>query len=219
MDHQGHGCSEGDRLYVKSIDDYVDDVGMMLKKARIEHPNKPIFLFGHSMGGLISIHTTLKYQPLIAAAVYSAPPLYLDPSEYSPFLVATLRYISSIFPKIRVQGLDISTLCTDKSVVDRYVNDPLVCKEFPTVSLQYSIVTSIEKANRRLAEIELPALILQGSEDRLVSPKGTSNMYKNISSVDKLLKVYENGYHEILNENEKAREDVVKYLTRFIQDQ
>lgn len=68
-----HGLSEGNRLFVKDFSDYVDDVLSLIKKAKLENPGKKTFLFGHSMGGLISILTTLRDQSLFDGVIYSSP--------------------------------------------------------------------------------------------------------------------------------------------------
>lgn len=56
IDHQGHGMSDGDRCYVKDFNDYVDDVLLFSERIRLEYNNQncKLFLFGHSMGGLIA---------------------------------------------------------------------------------------------------------------------------------------------------------------------
>ena len=61
-DHVGHGRSSGTRVHVEGMDDYVDPVIAHLAAVRQRHPSLKVFLYGHSMGGLISLFTIFKKQ-------------------------------------------------------------------------------------------------------------------------------------------------------------
>jgi len=65
-----------------------------------------------------------------------------------------------------------------------------------------------------MVKIKLPVLIMQGSEDKLVSPDGSHKTYEKISSTDKTLRIYEGLYHEIMNEPERDRvyKDIAEWI-------
>jgi len=119
LDHQGHGQSEGTRGYVKAFMDFPADVIQLTKMAKEKHPLvKKVFLLGHSMGSLISIHTVNAAPDLFDGVVLSAPPLAADlppgTKEFGPM-------ISKYLPKLPgppIEGLH--TLSRDPHVVDRY---------------------------------------------------------------------------------------------------
>ena len=51
FDHRGHGRSEGERTYYSDFNEILDDVNVFVDMAIEEHPDIPVFLLGHSMGG------------------------------------------------------------------------------------------------------------------------------------------------------------------------
>ena len=53
MDLRGHGRSDGPRCFVRRFDQYLEDLDLSLERVAAAEPGKPLFLFGHSMGGLI----------------------------------------------------------------------------------------------------------------------------------------------------------------------
>ena len=61
-DHIGHGLSEGDRVQAGDMSDYVDPVVTHCNMVTEKYPGVPLFIVGHSMGGLIALFTVLKKQ-------------------------------------------------------------------------------------------------------------------------------------------------------------
>ena len=59
-DHQGHGRSEGRRAYIESVEEFVSDVIRHSVEVKAEYPGLPMFLYGHSMGGMIAVATVIR---------------------------------------------------------------------------------------------------------------------------------------------------------------
>ena len=78
MDHRGHGRSGGPRASIARFDDYVDDFDLLVQRARQQHPTTPVFVLGHSMGGLIAARYALRHQAELAGLVLSGPVLVID---------------------------------------------------------------------------------------------------------------------------------------------
>ena len=85
-DHVGHGRSSGTRVHVESMDEYVDPVIAHLASVRQQHPALKVFLYGHSMGGLISLFTIFKKQDWFSGFVACGPLVMVDPELATPFL-------------------------------------------------------------------------------------------------------------------------------------
>ena len=83
-DHQGHGRSEGRRVYVESVDDYVQDVLHHCVELKAAYPSLPMFLYGHSMGGMISVSTVLRNASFFSGMILEAPLIIPDPHEVTP---------------------------------------------------------------------------------------------------------------------------------------
>ena len=54
LDLRGRGQSDGERFYVEKFADYVDDVATLATMAKADHPGLPVFVLGHSAGGVVS---------------------------------------------------------------------------------------------------------------------------------------------------------------------
>jgi alpha-beta hydrolase superfamily lysophospholipase len=204
LDHQGHGKSEGQRVYVKRFQTYLNDLHMLYKIAHAEYPTKKVFLYGHSMGGLIATVYALQHQQDLVGLVISAPAL--KPGEgISPAIIAMARFLSTITPRMGVQALDSSYISQDKAVVEAYDKDPLVYRGKITARLGSELFSTMKTVDPQLQSIVVPLLILQGTEDKLVNQDGARALYEKAGSKDKTLKIYEGFYHEVHNEPGKDR--------------
>lgn len=202
LDHQGHGKSEGQRIYVDRFQIYLDDLKTFYDMVRKENPDLKIFLLGHSMGGLIATAYTLQHQQELAGLIVSAPLLKAGDSVSGGTIMAA-RILSALAPRMGVQALDSSFLSRDRSVVEAYDNDPLVFRGKITARLGSEMFTTMARVEPQMQNITLPLLIMQGTEDKLVSREGSKTLFSKAGSKDKTLKLYEGFYHEIFNEKER----------------
>ncbi len=201
VDHVGHGKSSGTRMYVERFEDFMDTLKTYFDMITRWQPDKPVFLMGHSMGGLIGAIYLLDHQKELAGAVLSGPAVKV-PGDVSPVVIFVGKVISALMPKVGMIGLEAEGVSRDPAVVDAYINDPLVCRGKTTARLSAELVKAIRRVTAEAANIRLPILILQGSADRLVDPKGAQMLYDAVSSVDKTIKIYDGLYHEVYNEPE-----------------
>jgi acylglycerol lipase len=201
IDHLGHGKSEGERVYVKRFDDYTNTLKVYFDKVRGSQPGKPIFLVGHSMGGLISAMYLLNYQAELAGSVLSGPAVKI-PNDVTPATIFVGKILSALIPKLGLVGLDTTGVSRDPEVVQAYVSDPLVHRGKMTARLAAEMLKAMQTITAQAARITLPILIVQGSADRLVNPAGAQVLYDGVSSVDKEIKIYAGFYHEVFNEPE-----------------
>ena len=204
LDHQGHGKSEGTRIFVDRFQTYLDDLKTFYDMVRKDNPGKKVILYGHSMGGLIAAAYTLQHQTEIDGLVVSAPAIKAGES-ITPATITLARILSVVSPKLGVQALDSNFLSHDKAVVEAYDKDPLVYRGKITARLGSEMFSTMAKVEAQMPSITLPLLILQGSEDKLVNEAGARMLYEKAGSKDKTLKIYEGFYHEVHNEPGNAR--------------
>ncbi len=204
LDHIGHGKSEGTRVYVDRFADYTVTLKLYFDLIRLEHPDTPVFLVGHSMGGLIGAVYLLDHQDELAGAVLSGP-LAKVPDNTSPAILFLGKLLSTLLPKAGLLGLAAEGISRDPAVVQAYVNDPLVYTGKTTARLAAELMGAVQRLNAEAAKITLPLLILQGGADKLVDPAGAKLLYDTVSSVDKTLNIYEGFYHEVFNEPEREQ--------------
>ncbi|MFO7942871.1 MAG: alpha/beta hydrolase [Anaerolineales bacterium] len=217
FDLPGHGRSGGTRTYIHKFQEYVDILQFFSQKVRDRHPQTPIFLYGHSLGTLISLAHLLEDQTNYRGAILSGS-LFTIPEETSPLLISLGKVLSTLLPKLRILPIDMEAISRDPNVVKEYREDPLVFQGNTTARLGAEMMKAIQKVQDRAHEIKLPILILQGGLDRLVDPFAAESLFQTISSPDKTLKVYEGYFHELHNEPHDDRikvfQDLMTWLDR-----
>ena len=213
IDHIGHGKSDGERVYVERFQDYTKTLKIYFNMIRDWQPEKPIFLIGHSMGGLISAAYLLEHQDELTGAVLSGPSIKV-PDNISPATIFVGNTLSVIMPKVGILQLDAEGVSRDPAVVDAYVNDPLVYTGKISARLSAELLKTMQRVTEGAAEIRLPILIVQGGNDKLVDPSGAQLLYDSVASRDKTIKIYDGFYHEVFNEpeHEQVLSDVKTWL-------
>ncbi len=213
-DHRGHGRSEGRRTHVGRFDEYLDDLERMLEQVRSEHPDLPLYLVGHSMGGLITLSLLVERRPQLHGVAVSGPALSVGGASRARILFA--RILRRVWPTLRLgSGLDLEGLSRDPEVVRRYAEDPLVFRDM-TASLAAEFVRAASRTQGRGAEIEPPLLLLHGEEDPLCAARESQAFFERVTSKGSRAHVYPGLRHEIFNEPE--REGVYADLWRWIEE-
>lgn len=214
LDLPGHGRSSGSRLAVRDFSAFTEAVSGLHQRARLEHPEAPLFLLGHSMGGLIVARYAIDQPQGIQGLIFSSPALQVSP-HIAPWRVIMTRHLAKWAPGLGVSGLDLSAISRDAAVVQAYAHDPWVCHGKTSAGLAGCLLAALEGVAPDLSRLRLPFLVLQGSADRLVHSEGARMLMREASSRDKRLCWYEGLYHEVLNEPERAQVigDVLDWLT------
>ncbi len=202
FDNRGHGKSGGLMLHVESYNDYINDADLIVQKAKDEFPNLPLFMFGHSMGGFITAIYGEKFKDRLDGQIFSGAATD-EPPQANPVLKTVINICNALFPKMRIKN-DLSALISrDIDVVNKYRNDPLVHDKATARFFKQFIIEGMTYLKNNTKEYKYSCLILHGKEDKLVRYSSSENFYNNISSTDKQIKIYDDLYHEILNEAEK----------------
>jgi len=201
IDHLGHGKSEGRRVHVDRFEDYTITLKGYFDMIGGWQPDKPVFLFGHSMGGLISAVYLLDHQTELAGAVLSGAVVKV-PNNITPAFLVVGKMLSVLVPRVGLLGLEADGVCRDPAVVQAYLRDPLVYKGKTTARLAAEMIKAMQRLKAEATRITLPVLMLQGSADRIVDPAGTKILYDAVSSGDKEIRIYDGFYHEVFNEPE-----------------
>lgn len=202
IDHQGHGKSDGLRVFVRQFQDYTGTLRIFTDMVAKWQAGKPMFMVGHSMGGLIGAAYLIEDQHPLTGAVLSGP-LVKTYDNASPILVFTVKTLSTLMPRLPLVGLKARHVSRDPVVVRAYVNDPLVHTGKTTARLAAELVKTMQLVADGASRITLPLLIVQGGADKLVNPEGSRMLYERASSIDKTIKTYDGLYHEVFNEPER----------------
>jgi acylglycerol lipase len=203
-EHSGRYTNVVHRLVPEGYAVYaLDHMGQFRQQVVPRHSGIPTFLLGHSMGGLIASLHALEHAEGLSGLVLSAPAVYVG-EGVSALTIAIGKILSVVAPQVGVLPVRPEFVSRDPVVVAAYSNDPLVFHKKTPARLAAELLRSINGLGPRLQDMQLPLLVMQGTADRLVDPKGASWFVESVSSADKTLKTYAGLYHEIFNEPEHA---------------
>ncbi|MBI5030428.1 MAG: alpha/beta hydrolase [Chloroflexi bacterium] len=198
FDHRGHGRSPGKRGHINEWSEFRDDVRAFVQLVLKQKPNKPIFMLGHSLGGLIALEYVLHYPEGLKGIIASGP--LLTQPGLSPVVIAMSKILSRIAPSVAIKtGLDASAISRDAAVVKAYQTDPLV-HSFGTPRLSTEITAAQNWTYAHAADLKLPLLLIVGSEDKLVPPAGGRKFFDAVTFADKQKLDYQGAYHETHND-------------------
>ena len=212
-DLRGHGRSHGRAGYVKRFYFYLNDLKHFIELVTGKHLERPVFLLGHSVGGTIVTAYASEWADELSGVILSAP-LLRPGTELSPMVVLLAHVLSRITPSMGVSAIDANSISQDKAVVDDYVNDPLVYHGKISARLGGEILSVMHQLLKRTQRIDLPTIIMHGSNDVLSDPQGSQELYDLISSTDKTLTFYDSFHHEIFNE--PGRDQVLADLEAWL---
>lgn len=216
LDHRGHGKSDGiPRAYFDNFDQPVNDLKQYLDQVKTAQPGKKIYLYGHSLGSLIALVFTLRYQSELAGLITSGATLAVEASQPG-FLIAMAGVLNSVIPKTAITPLPTSYLSHDPVQVEAYETDPLNYHGNVRVRIGHLIVQNSRMVKARASEITLPLLVLHGAEDKICPPAGSEILYRGASSKDKTLKLYPGLFHEIHNETAAEQKIVLDDIAAWL---
>jgi len=200
LDLRGRGQSDGERFYLEQFGDYLSDLDTLIKLATSREPGLPVFLLGHSAGGVVSSVYTLEHQAELAGLICESFAFQV----YAPeFALAVLKGLSHVAPHAHVLKLPIAEFSRDPKVVEAMNNDPYIAHEVQPTKTVAELVRADERLKREFPLITLPVLILHGTADKVTKPGGSQLFYDTAGSTDKTLKLYEGHVHDLLNDFDK----------------
>ena len=224
-DHVGHGrTTAGERVLVNGMHDFVEPV-----VAHIEEVQKwktcggkhlPVFLIGHSMGGLISLCTMLKNQYLFKGFIGIGPLVMLNPDSATPFKKLLAQHIQKHFPGFAlptfIDRIDTNQITRDSNIAEKMKNDKLRWHGGTKARMGWQLMQNCEFIQNNLSNLRIPLLVLQGEKDKLVVPAGAKMILDKASSSDKQYKEYPDALHQLLVELDDVKTDVQKTIFDWI---
>ncbi len=212
LDLRGRGRSEGERYYVERFDDYVSDVASTIELARSRESTLPLFLLGHSAGGVVSCLYALQHQAALAGLICESFAFQLPAPDLA---LAVLKGVSHIAPHAHVLHLKNEDFSRDPVVVAAMNADPLIANETQPASTIAAMIRADEHLAREFSDITLPLLILHGTADKAAKAAGSQRFYETAAASDKTLKLYDGHYHDLLNDLD--HDTVLADITNWIE--
>jgi alpha-beta hydrolase superfamily lysophospholipase len=213
-DHRGHGLSAGPRGHLRRFDELLDDLERALAQLRTAQPGIPLFVVGHSMGGLLTAAFAAERTPEIAGAATSGAALAV--ADAPPRVqLALLRLAARVLPRLRMdRPIRPEALSRDPDVGRAYAADPLVLRRM-TLGFGAAFLGAIEPTLAAAPRVAVPMLLLHGSDDRLCPAEGSRRFFAGLSHPRSALRIYPGLRHEILNEPEREAVlgDLLEWMT------
>ena len=212
LDLRGRGRSDGERFYVDAIADWVNDVAAVVTLAKSRHPGIPVYLLGHSAGGVISCLYCLEHQSELSGFICESFAFKVPAPD---FAIAALKGLSHLAPHAHVLRLKNEDFSRDQAVVKAMNEDPYIAHETQPTRTVAELARADERLAQEFPRITLPILILHGTADRATKPSGSQQFFDAAGSNDKTLKLYEAHYHDLLND--VAKEEVLGDIVQWVE--
>lgn len=213
FDFRGRGRSEGVRFYVEDIDDYVSDLASTIALVRSRYPRLPIFLLGHSAGGVVAATYLVERQADIAGFICESVAFQVPAPD---FALAVIKGLSRLVPRLPVLTLRNEAFSRDPRAVEALNADVLTARERQVAATVAALIRANERLRGQCSRLTLPLLIMHGTADRVTDFRGSQFFYNAAGATDKTLKLYEGHFHDLLND--VGKEQVVADMQQWIVD-
>lgn len=203
LDARGHGRSGGQRGYIRSYSEYVDDLRAFVGQVRERYPRRPLFLLGHSNGGLVAIRAVQQGLSGLEGLVLTSPLLDLRPQR-KPVSAFVARWLSRALPRLPLpNGIHARDLTHDPVIREAHGADPWVHRR-ATPRWYWSMLESGRQAFAEAEAITLPLLAVTGELDPIVDTARVNDFCARAGSRDKRVVLRPGALHEVLNELDRA---------------
>lgn len=217
MDHRGFGRSGGPRGHVLDAAIYPRDLTAFLQNVHQQQPNSPLFILGHSMGGIFALRLaaaeSLSAKPLVAGVILMNPWID-DQSKVSPGKVARI-VVSGMAksPRHIAAAGGTETMTTNPEALTMLDADQHWVRT-ESASFLYQITMMRLGTLKSARQTRLPALVIQCDEDRAVVPAASRRMFDALASTDKTWKTYPGFAHDVEFEPERAilDDDIAQWI-------
>jgi len=211
FDLPGHGKSSGKKGHIKEYGDFDELLSAGISYAKNKYPSLPIFVYGHSLGGLIALEYSIQVNPNINGVIASAPVM----DVYEPVRPAKLflaKIMNTVFPSFSLDsGLNRNMLSRDKSVIEKYNSDPLV-HGHTSARMGLYIIEKGKFVRNNANNVSVPTLIMVGSAEGVVSKKAIHVFCDQSDNC--VEKIWTGLYHELHNEPEYL--NVLEFTSEWI---
>ncbi|MDY6783659.1 MAG: alpha/beta hydrolase [Cyanobacteriota bacterium] len=198
LDLRGNGRSPGQRGYINNWQEFRDDLTAFVAFVTAKEPSVPLFLVGHSLGGLAALDWSLYGEGETRGLIALSPTL--GKVGVSPLRRAIARLLSRVWPRFTLDtGIDRSASSRDPAFIAESQGDPLRHAR-ASARLATEFADALARVKARATDLKVPLLILHGSGDRVALPEGSRCFIEQVAAPDKELREYPEAYHEMHND-------------------
>jgi alpha-beta hydrolase superfamily lysophospholipase len=215
FDLRGHGKSGGPRGHTSSLNAYMQDIRQFVDLLKQRYPDLPRFLYGHSLGGLLTLTYAVQHGAEFKGVMVTSAALR-SPLQKQKAKVALAKVLGALLPTFTLpSGLDAAAISHDADVVQNYIHDPLVHSS-TSLGFGKAALNAVDLCFRRAREFPTPLLMMHGTGDQIAYSSGSEEFAQLVSAADcdVTLKLWNDLYHELHNEAEKA--EVFNFMIEWL---
>ncbi|MGX7109418.1 alpha/beta fold hydrolase [Facklamia miroungae] len=238
-DARGHGESKlapnQTQIDCLSFQPYIEDLELVVGLAKnMGGSERPLFLFGHSMGGAVATRLTQTYPQIINGLILSAPMLAIHssglPMEFAHIISRMMQKIGqgkkylpaeSNLKKDNYLTFQMPNHLSNSEVRGRFFFDlNRNLHRYPTRSGSYNwlnaALDTLQKihAESEIKKISCPSLIFRAERDQVVKKEGIYHFYNRLPFSFNIL--VPSSEHEILSGHDDQVRMIVSQIIEFI---
>ena len=176
------------------------EVDKLVGIARFQNPGVPVYILGHSVGGVIASSYVFEHQTEIAGLICESFAFDVGLPQLAQLALEGASYL---IPHLPVYSLKNEIFSRDPKVVEQMNNDPLIKDEKQPAETAAEVLKAAARLKDNMPKINVPVFIIHGTDDKATRPEGSQYFYDHVGSRDKTLKLYKGGYHDLLNDIDK----------------
>ncbi|MEQ1507311.1 MAG: lysophospholipase [Myxococcota bacterium] len=198
-DLRGHGSSGGHRQRFDSLDQLLTDLDGVVDAARAADPGLPVFVYGHSLGGLITTEYALAHPTELAGIVLSGAALKLSP-DVTGGQIAGAKLFGTILPNLPAQPVDDTVFVSTPEATAAFLADPQIDHAKLPARSAKAALNGLADVSVRYGEVTVPMLVMHGGADVVTPIDGSRALVAASPSADKTLKIWDGQFHDLLHE-------------------
>eukprot|EP00164_Ancoracysta_twista_P007566 GFYU01010767.1.p1 GENE.GFYU01010767.1~~GFYU01010767.1.p1 ORF type:complete len:417 (-),score=109.86 GFYU01010767.1:147-1397(-) len=219
VDHQGHGRSDAARNlkgHVDSVTDVFEDTSELVEIIATEYERTPLFIHGHSFGGLVTLRVSEIAQAKITGLVLTTPAILPDPvalnSGVNKLIVKVVKLLSLIAPALPVGDLPPNDLFPD--LAKRLEEDKFAYNGLLRARLGEGILSWMDYYQHNVENITTSFIVFHGAKDTLNNPQGSKSLWERSRSDDKELHLVDNMWHDLMLE--PGCQDIYQHIMEWV---
>lgn len=213
LDMRGHGRSAGARVAIDSADDLLGDLDALFALVRASEPELPMFLYGHSVGGLVSALYAIERQPALAGLVLVAPAIAFDAP---PIQAAGLGVVAALDPDAAVLETPHRDFTRDPALLAEIAQDPLIWQPNGAARTARTVLDGAARVWAAPERLRVPLLVVHGTGDARTAPAGSRELVARAGSTDKTLRLHQGVLHDVLRAPDGVGDSVAGDIVTWV---
>lgn len=215
FDLRGHGKSSGKRGFIREWDEYRNDLHAFRQLVASEVPELPLYILGHSIGGVIVLEYALDYSEGLAGLVAISPAISYEVTPSERILISLMGKLKPDYSIVKTGNPQILT--KDPEELARLSSDELR-HDVVTPGLGRGLMRAVQRISKETKSIKLPFLLQFGLEDELTPPAKLLHFFTTVSSPEKQKYEYPLMRHRPFDDLEREQffEDMTNWLDKQV---